>query len=154
MIRPLRRVHAASFCVLAVALPVGLAAAIAARPDIPVQPSLPAVGPAANSSPRAPSEGRLQVGEVSVRWRSFDDDRLATRVIELTPSADLLLADALVVYSSSGSTDVPPQGAMTLGSLRGAQTVRMELPRGALGGRLHLYCAAEDRWIASAEFDR
>lgn len=154
MIRPLRRLHRVVFSAAAVGLPIGLALALMARPDPAVQAALPEVGPVANRSPRAPSEGQLQIGDVNVRWRSFDDDRLATRVIELTPATDPRLADVLVIYSPSAESAFPPPDARTLGSLRGSQTVRMELPRGALGGRLHLYCAAEDRWLASAEFDR
>jgi hypothetical protein len=154
VIARLRRRHRAIFGALALCLPVALVAALEARRDVPQNVRLEHGGIPGFDGRVKVSESQTLVRGVGMRTRTWDDNRLARRVLELTPERDLELPDVLVYWAPSEATEELPQDGILLGVLAGAQQRRFALPREAVGGRLYWYSLAHQELIASAEFDR
>ena len=148
MIRPLRNRHRATFAALAVALPIGLVAAIASRETRPVQSALPAALAAPQSEwPNARALGRL--------WPELDvDARQLGNMIELAPGRDFRFPDVLVYFATeAASGEDLPEGAVLLGKLSagGDAPQRFFLSSQHLSGHLILFSLGHYTVIGSAE---
>ena len=147
MIAPLRRWHRRAFGVLAFVVPAILVAAIAARPEAPVNAALPsdsqpspvrAARQIAWSRPDVVSSLELRTdGATEI---AFDPQSLATE-----PSV-------LVYWLDPDDPSDPPAAGRLLGAVRGTGRQRFLLPADAAtrGGRLALYSLAHDEVIATA----
>ena len=162
MIAPLRRRHRWMTAVLLVLLPLGFFAALAARPEQPLNASLqsferpdPKVGILLIEDEQA-FDGRLTLRVLA------GEQRASPPVLELAPNADLQLPDVLVYWQSMAiepavvsAGTVAPQ-ARLLGTLGGLRARRFELPRDvALGtSRVSLYSLAQRRTDGTYELRR
>ncbi len=146
MNRSLRRWHLRLVAVLAPAAVVTLAAAIAVRRAVPVNPVPGAL--ATPLPPGAPGMDRRLVREagltLELRLLSPSPGR---RAVELTPLVEPHTADLLVYWSAGPAIAALPADAVLLGPLAGLDPVRYLLPQSAGGpaGRLFLYTTAGDR---------
>ena len=147
MIAELRRWHRRAFGALAVAVPAILVAAIAARPDVPVNAALPSdTRPAQVRATRQLAWSRpdvvssLELTTEGATEIAFDSQSLATE-----PSV-------LVYWLDPNDPSDPPSAGRLLGALRGTGRQRIPLPADAAtrGGRLALYSLAHDEVIATA----
>lgn len=158
MIRRLRARHRAWTLVLALALPIGVAAALTLRPKLPLALEIP--------SARAE---RATIGPIVARDDLFASSRIRARlwsepgepangssivrVLELTPEHDFARPDLLVYWSPAApESDAPATGSILLGSLGGTQARRMKLPENARNARgwLCIYSVVEPEIVASA----
>lgn len=147
MIAELRRVHRRASIALAFAVPVILVAAIAARPEAPVNASLP-----------FRSETSEILSTQPLVWSR--DDIVASAIVSADGSvalaidaASLANAPSVFVYwLEPGETTEPPAGGRLLGSVHGRGTQRILLPPDAAvrGGTVSLFSLGHDEVVASA----
>lgn len=147
MIAPLRRWHRRAFGVLAIAVPAILVAAIAARPDAPVNAALP--------SDVQPSQVRETI---QLAWSR--PDVVSTLVLTIAGATEIALdaqslatePTVLVYWLDPNDASDPPAAGRLLGAVRGTGRQRIPLPADAAtrGGRLALYSLAHDEVIATA----
>ena len=159
MIAPLRRRHRLMTMALAIAVPVLYVVALAARPDEPVTPQLPAA-----LAPAPAGEVDNDFGElfsdppIVVRSRTDGSRQRRAGVppkwwLELEPRAPLARPEVLVYWSKSPATDRLPEDAWLIGGLAGDRVRAFELPLEAMGlaGYLVLYSLGHQEVVASAE---
>lgn len=149
MIAELRRVHRFASAALAVAVPVVFAAAIASRPGLPVNTSLPSGLPATevvSTTPLAWSSPGIS-GELA----RHADGRIA---LDLDARSVATTPDVLVYWLEPDDASDPPESGSLLGSIRGSHRQLIDLPAGAAerGGRLALYSLAHDEIVATSTF--
>ena len=138
------------FMLLALFVPAGIAAGVAARQPIPRQAS-------ANVRLAQPARaaGELQhtaqlAGEqqVALRWEIVPSAEGADLFV--APERDLELPDVLVYWSQDALTTLEGADALLLGTLAGSETRRMPLPTAdTQGGHLTLYSLAHQAIVAS-----
>lgn len=147
MIAELRRWHRRAFGVLAFVVPAILVAAIAARPDAPVNAALP--------SDSQPSQVRATrqlewsrpdvVSSLELTTEGATEIAIDARSLATEPSV-------LVYWLDPNDPSDPPAAGRLLGAVRGTGRQRIPLPADAAtrGGRLALYSLAHDEVIATA----
>ncbi|MFN0244768.1 MAG: hypothetical protein ACKVWV_17925 [Planctomycetota bacterium] len=158
MIRSLRARHRLWTVALALALPVGVTAALVLRPKLPLALEIPFSG--AERATIGPIVARDDLFESSrIRARLWSEPgepangSLPHRVLELTPEHDFARPDVLVYWSPAApESDAPATGSILLGSLDGTQARRMKLPENARNARgwLCIYSLVEPEIVASA----
>lgn len=174
MIQSLRRRHRLTLRALAVALPVVLASALMARRTVPPSARLPLAhvseATASGSSDAARrfavevNAGGLWKGQ-SVSARLVAADGWSQNLsFTSQPGREMNVPDALVYWAAAArQSDRLPDGAMLLGSLRGARSARFALPNIAHGNRLPsndvrghliLFSLAHRRVIAIADLTK
>ena len=147
MIAELRRTHRFASVALAVAVPVVFAAAIASRPDLPVNSLLPSgtyAPDAVSTIPLAWSHPDVS-GELARRA----DGRIA---LDIDARSIATAPDVLVYWLEPNDKTDPPEAGSLLGALRGTHRQLIDLPAGAAerGGRLALYSLTHDEIIATS----
>ena len=147
MIAPLRRWHRHAFGVLAIAVPAILVAAIAARPDAPVNAALPSdVPPSQLRVSRPLAWSRLDVvSSLEITNAGASEIALEAQSLATEPTV-------LVYWLDPNDASDPPAPGRLLGAVRGTGRQRIPLPADAAtrGGRLALYSLAHDEVIATA----
>lgn len=152
MNRRLRSRHRLMTTALAVIVPVVLITALATRPSMPAMDALPAIGDSPREAyPRTVAEpSELRIDDTRVRLTLLggrDDGRGYAVAFEAVAGRALNAADVLVYWSAGGAAAWPPDDAVLLGTLAGAQRRVFELPavaRPGLGG-LVFYSLAQQR---------
>jgi hypothetical protein len=147
MIAELRRVHRFSSVALAVAVPVVFAAAIGARPDAPVNASLPSVA----HDPYARATHPLAWSRPDIRAElvlAADD----SSTVSIDASSLAVEPTVLVYWLETGETSEPPAAGRLLGAVRGTGPQTIALPAGAAlrGGSVALYSLAHEEVVATA----
>lgn len=156
MIRPLRARHRAIFAVLAILLPVGLAAALVSRP----------VDPALDELPEPLRDSHLPQGgavawSLAGGWEGVPIDaelrvKGAARLV-VTPVEDPRLPDLLIYWSPEGAGQraLADGEARLLGRVAGSQPLSLPVPPEtvARGGYLLLFSLAHGQVVASAPID-
>jgi hypothetical protein len=117
MIQPLRRVHARTFLVLGIVLPILFVAGVRSRPTSPTSP----VAQAHTSS--APSARTTTTDGTRVTARVFRED--TNTAVEITSTPELLAPDVLVYASPSESKGEVPADAVLLGTFVSGKTYRL-----------------------------
>lgn len=146
MIAPLRRWHRRAFGALAIAVPAILVAAIAARPDAPVNAALPSDS----------QSGQVRATRQLAWSRTDVDSDLSITAVgaDISIEAGSLATEpnVLVYWLEAGESEEPPAAGRLLGAVRGTGRQRIPLPADAAarGGRLALYSLAHDEVIATA----
>lgn len=147
MIAELRRVHRCASVALAVAVPVILTAALAVRPDDPVNASLPV---------------DTYTSEILVTHPLFwsRPDIRAELVVATDGSAAISIdvpslavePSVLVYWLETDETSEPPAAGRLLGAVRGSGIQRIVLPADAAirGGTVALFSLGHDEVVASA----
>lgn len=151
MNRSLRRWHFRLISLLAPAAVVTLAAAIAVRRAVPVNP---VPGSLATPLPAGAPGTRRLVREAGLTLElRLSSPSPGGRAVELTPLVEPHTADLLVYWSAGPATAALPADAVLLGPLAGLQPVRYLLPQGAGGtaGRLFLYTTADGRVLSQLD---
>lgn len=147
MIRRLRRRHRLWTTALAVVVPIGFVAALAARPARPVGEAA-----AGSDMPRAraiadwSSIGELPISGAIEPWRG-------ARILALTPREPLARPDLLVYWSPGGAPEPPAGGALPpdvvlLGALGEAEE-RYRLPPGTAAGTVVIYSLGHHEVVGS-----
>lgn len=155
MIAPLRRRHRWVIPVLAVVVPVLYVVALAARPDHPAAPPLPAELDRPMPGQVESEEADLFEHPITTRIRTGRDAVAdAAWWVELSPREPLAKPEVLVYWSAapSGGGQLPAD-AYLLGALAGTRARAYALPVEALGrpGRLWLYSLGHQEVVGSAE---
>lgn len=152
MIRPLRRAHLVAWAVLALALPVGIGAALWARAPVPRVQQLWELDAPAAGAPVAELPGAW--GVLPIRTRLLRSPSSKELALELWPARDLRRPDVLVYGSAEAAPPGAslPDSAYLLGALAGDRPRRFTLPSqlARSGGWLHLYSLGHQERIASA----
>lgn len=147
MIRPLRRAHRAASVALALALPLGLAAALMARPDPPAAVLEGLVPPGASG--RVVAE--WEVPELGLAASLLAEEG-GPRWLTLVPADDPREADVLVYWTAApgAGAEALAAGARLLGTLAGAAPRAFALPPEVAGGRLVLFGLAHQEVLATS----
>ena len=151
MIRALRVRHRITFAVLALALPLGLAAALSSRQQVPrlnAHHNGNVAQPDMHASVR---DSIVGFDGIVLSLRTWNENGL--RTLEIRPQRDLEQPDVLVYWADSTKTSGLPEPSVLLGALAGTQPRRFTLPREVHGGRLYLYSLGHQELIGSLEFE-
>ena len=144
MIRPLRRRHPWLVGLVAVVVAPLYLAALAARPEPPIQEALPATLVEAAASPSG--DGVTIPTEPPIRVRPAGGGALVVEADGFVEAAGPLL------YWAPASDSLSPADAHMLGALRGGERQVFELPAAAVGtdGVLVLFSLGHGEEIAQA----
>lgn len=123
---------------LAVVVPVGYIAILAARPASTPSPARAPVG--LGMAPVGPTIRLLDDPPIEARLLAPPGDP-TPRAVEIAPSRDPAIPDLLAYWATAASDGSLPEGAVLLGALRGSRTQVLPLPAGASAatGRVVLY---------------
>ena len=147
MIAELRRVHRFSSVTLAVAVPVVFAAAIAARPEAPVNASLPSGTRASDARAKHPLAWTRP--DIRAELALAPD---GTSTVSIDASTLAVEPTVLVYWLETGETSEPPAAGLLLGAVRGTGPQTIALPAGATlrGGSVALYSLAHEEVVSTA----
>ena len=151
MNRRLRTRHRRAVLAMALALPIGMSAAIAARVNELDTEDTPAfvAGPARPAGDSVDLSGAWQsVAIETLLWRETPQGA----TLELRPVTDLLAPDVLLYWNASASDEVSDT-SVQLGRLSGEEARRFVLPEqfATTPGSLVLYSLAHGRVLGSAQ---
>jgi hypothetical protein len=149
MIRPLRQKHRAVVCALAVVIPVGFAAGLAARRPVPI---MAAVSPSLVANPQ--NFGKIVWTKADV-WpgqrivTSLRKNAAGAGAVELTVR-DLERPDVLVYWAAGNDMAVEslPENAHLLGSLSNHAPLAIPAEARRAAGRFVLYSLADHEVVA------